>query len=251
MSWFDGILLTTEEVDRICCEENQNNLNDLTKLAFNKRLTDFTMYALGDRVEVICKTGDEEEGDYEEIPVPGVLVGIHFTTSEVRYDVAFPIAGSKLWMVMANVRTVMRRLSDGKMSEFLDREILERSVKRTLGASLSVVSDDKAPVDEKPSHLVFIITKGSKVHVPKSVELVSFADQDDMKITLSAIMGYMFEFRELSESAMHNLVAFLTSEHITDKPNNYTHGDISVSAILTSDPTGCIHYVDGKPAFIV
>lgn len=122
-----------------------NDRQYLTEIeALDKRELPFSKFAAGDRIEMSLAELDEE---FDSAPVlKGVIVGISFTASQVRYDIAFPIKDSDIMIVVKDVRAQMFRPSDGAETNFIPMEQAVEMVK-----SISVKPELTVVTNEQPA----------------------------------------------------------------------------------------------------
>lgn len=147
MSWFDRKFLTLEEVLDLPVESNEEKLVDLQQSSYLRKLNGNTQFHIGDRVEIIMEADPDNEA--AQIPtapviyVPGVVVGIRFTARKVSYDIAIPIEGCELFMVLNNFRDDMRTIDGSKETCFIEDRLLSALAKRELGApNLRVIDNE-------------------------------------------------------------------------------------------------------------
>lgn len=142
MSWFDRKFFTLEEVLNLPCDANKEKIADMQRIALTHAINDVTQFSIGDRVELPFGTG--EEGDNTTVKfVPAVVVGVHFTASQVSYDLAIPIDGCDLFMVFNNFRGDMRTIDGSNATDFIEKRVAEALVKKTLGTpNLKVIENE-------------------------------------------------------------------------------------------------------------
>lgn len=75
-----------------------------------------SQFQFGDYVQVNLESY-AGEGD---LWVGGWVVGVHYSVSQVHYDIAIQIGQSNYCQVIEGVRTFMRRVSDGAATSFID-----------------------------------------------------------------------------------------------------------------------------------
>lgn len=138
MSWIDRTFMTTEEVTLLSCPENSKALSNIAAAHYRAAVNKPTMFKLGEKVELLMHYDEEER---PPSVIQGVIVAIRYTASQVRWDVAIPIANSDLWVVLYNYRDEMRSLENSNETEFIETAILERMVKRAFPTPLTVVDD--------------------------------------------------------------------------------------------------------------
>lgn len=70
-------------------------------------------------------------------------MGVHFTASQVSYDLAIPIDGCDLFMVFNNFRGDMRTVDGSNATDFIEKRVAEALVKKTLGTpNLKVIENE-------------------------------------------------------------------------------------------------------------
>lgn len=141
MSWFDRKFFTLEEVLDLPCDANKEKIADMQRIALTHAINDVTQFSIGDRVEL--PFGTEEGNNATAIFVPAVIVGVHFTASQVSYDLAIPIDGCDLFMVFNNFRGDMRTIDGSNATDFIEKRVAEVLVKKTLGTpNLKVIENE-------------------------------------------------------------------------------------------------------------
>lgn len=120
-----------------------NDRQYLTELeARDRRELPHSQFAAGD---VVIMSLAELEEDFNSAPtVEGCVVGVSFTASQVRYDLAFPIKNSEIYVVVKGVRAQMFRPSDGAETNYIKMEEAEEMA-RNLKVELTVVGKNSAP----------------------------------------------------------------------------------------------------------
>ncbi|MFS8300497.1 hypothetical protein ACMG5L_24420 [Escherichia coli] len=147
MSWFDRKFFTLEEVLDLPCDSSKEKLVNMQQSAYLRDVNGYSQFHIGDRVELVMKADpDNEASQIQTAPiiyVPGVVIGIRFTASQVNYDIAIPIEGCELFMVLNNFRGNMRTIDGGKKTCFIEERLLSTLAKRELGApNLRVIENE-------------------------------------------------------------------------------------------------------------
>ncbi|AVO22865.1 hypothetical protein HWB57_gp022 [Erwinia phage vB_EamM-Bue1] len=129
-----------------------NDRQYLTELeALDQRELPVSQFAAGDRIIVSLAELDE---DFDNGPLlPGVIVGVSFSASQVRYDVAYKIEGSSVYTVVTGVRAQMFRPSDGAETNFIGLEDAIELAKQ-IKPTLVVVDSNPAPAPQGLADIV-------------------------------------------------------------------------------------------------
>lgn len=147
MSWFDRKFFTLEEVLDSLADSSKERIVNMQQSAYLREVNGYSQFHIGDKVELIMEADPDNEASQlptaPVIYVPGVVVGIRFTASQVNYDIAIPIQGCELFMVLNNFRGDMRTIDGSKETCFIEERVLSVLAKRELGApNLKVIKDE-------------------------------------------------------------------------------------------------------------
>ena len=147
MSWFDRKFFTLEEVLDLPVDSSKEKIANMQQLAYLREVNGYSQFHIGDKVELIMEADPDNEASQlptdPVIYVPGVVIGVRFTASQVNYDIAIPIQGCELFMVLNNFRGDMRTIDGSKETCFIEQREFSALAKRELGTpNLKVIKDE-------------------------------------------------------------------------------------------------------------
>lgn len=123
MSWDNGLYLTELE-------------------ALDKRELPKSQFGAGDHIQMSLADLEEE---FDSAPIlEGIVVGVSFSASQVRYNIAFPVKGSDIFIVVKDIRSQMFRPSDGAETNFIPMEqAIEMAKSISVKPELTVVTNEQ------------------------------------------------------------------------------------------------------------